>query len=453
MAPDSPVRREIRRIATLAWPVAIAQAATMLAGFVDLLMVGRLGGDAISAIGLANPLIFGTMFFAVGLISGIDPIVTQAHGANDGARAARALQRGIVMSVVLSIPLALAWTQTAEVLALFGQNPEHAKAAEEYVRVQIPSIPFFLLSAALRQYLQAREIVRPAMWVVAISNVFNFGFNWVLIFGNWGFPALGLEGAGIATAATRVISLGLLFTFVHVARLHRGAWIPWSRQVFRRAGFWQLLALGIPMAFQHGLEMWAFGGSNFIAGALGGNALAGHVIVMHMASFSFMFVMGISQATTVRVGNLIGAGRSNDAQRAAWVGVIMGGVVMAVFGAIFLLGRRAIPSVYTDDLGVVAVAVAIVPLAAAFQIFDGVQNACCGVLRGMGRPLPAVVANGVGYWLIALPLGYWLALVAGYGLQGLWFALTVGLVLVAAGLAAWIAWRGPATVEAIRPAD
>jgi len=453
MSRDHRIRHELGRLATLAWPVAIAQAATMLAGFVDLLMVGRLGSGALAAIGLANPLIYGTLFFAVGLISGIDPVVTQAHGARDGARSARALQRGVVLALSLSIPLALAWTQTAEVLVFFGQDEALANAAEGYVRVQIPSIPFFLASAALRQYLQAREIVRPAMVVVVISNVFNFGFNWVLIFGHLGFPALGLEGAGIATAATRLLSLGLLLGFVRIGSLHRDAWVPWTRQVLRWSGFRQLLGLGIPMAFQHGLEMWAFGASNFIAGTLGAEALAGHVIVMHMASFSFMFVMGVSQATTVRVGNLIGGRRSHDAQQSAWVGVAMGASIMAGFGALFLIGRTWIPAIYTDDVTVIAVAITIVPMAAAFQIFDGVQNACCGVLRGMGRPLPAVVANGIGYWLIALPLGYWLTHEAGYGLRGLWFALTIGLVIVASGLLLWISRRGPATVAALAGTD
>ncbi len=443
------IRREAKRLLTLAWPVAVAQAATMLMGFVDLLMVGRLGGDAFAAIGLANPWIFGTMFFAIGMISGIDPLVTQAHGAGDGDRAARALQRGILLALALSIPLLWSWTRTGAFLALSGQDPALSEAAESYVLVQLPSIPFFLLSGALRQYLQGRELVRPAMWVVAIANVFNVLFNWVLIFGNLGFPALGLEGAGIATALTRVLSFFALLAFIRGFRLHADAWIPWSREILRWPGFRQLLGLGIFIAIQSSLEMWAFGASNLIAGRLGPDALAGHVIVMHMASLSFMFVLGISQATTVRVGNLLGSGRPRDAQRAGNVGIVLGGSVMALFGAVFLIGRNVIPTIYLDDPAAVAVAISIVPMAAAFQIFDGLQNTACGVLRGMGRPLPAVVANTLAYWVIALPLGYWLALRSDAGLQGLWIALTVGLVVVGIGLVLWTQRRGPATVSAL----
>jgi MATE family multidrug resistance protein len=453
MESESPIRSEVRRLLTLAWPVAVAQAATMLMGFVDLLMVGRLGADAMNAIGLANPWVFGTMFFAVGMISGIDPLVSQAHGAGDGERAARALQRGIIVALALSPALILLWTQTGAFLSLSGQDPGHAAAADTYVWVQVPSIPFFLLSAALRQYLQGRELVRPAMWVVGIANIFNVLFNWVLIFGNLGFPALGLEGAGIATALTRVLSFFALLAFVRSFRLHAGAWIPWSREILRWPGFRQLLGLGIFIAIQSSLEMWAFGASNLIAGRLGTHALAAHVIVMHMASFSFMFVLGVSQATTVRVGNLLGAGRPADAQRAGSIGIVLGGLVMGCFAAVFLIGRNVIPSIYVDDAAVVAVAVSIVPMAAAFQVFDGLQNTACGVLRGMGRPRPAVVANTIAYWVIALPLGYWLALQTDAGIQGLWSALTVGLVVVAIGLVFYLSRRGPATVQALAPQD
>ena len=141
MQTESPIRRESRRLVTLAWPVAVAQAATMLMGFVDLLMVGRLGSDALAAIGLANPWMFGTMFFALGFISGIDPLVTQAHGAGDGDRAARALQRGIVLALALAVPLLFLWTQTFEFLTFFGQDPELAAPPKAMCRCSSRASP------------------------------------------------------------------------------------------------------------------------------------------------------------------------------------------------------------------------------------------------------------------------------------------------------------------------
>ena len=442
--PTHSTRREIRQLAALAWPVAMAQAATMLMGFVDLLMVGRLGGDALAAIGLANPWVFGTLFFVGGVILGMDPLVTQAHGADDGKSAARAFQRGVVLTIPLSALVLFAWSMSESVLLATGQEPALARGAATYINAQLFSVPFFLCNAALRQYMQGREIVRPAMMVVLIANIANAFFNWVLIFGNLGFPALGLEGAGLATGAVRVLSLVLLVLFARRQHLLRANRLPWrDRALFAPAGYFAFLKLGVPIALQLSLEMWFFGLSNWIAGRLGADAVAGHVVVIHMASFSFMFVTGVSQAATIRVGNLLGAGRARDAERAAWVGIALGALVMLFFALLFMLGRTQIPRIYTDDVAVITAAIAVVPLAAAFQIFDGIQNVCCGVLRGMGRPGPAAVANFVGYWLVALPAGIALSFTFGLGLRGLWLGLFIGLFLVASALTLFVALRGP----------
>ncbi|MGI9311411.1 MAG: MATE family efflux transporter, partial [bacterium] len=352
-----------------------AQAATMLMGFVDLLMVGRLGGGALAAIGLANPWVFGTLFFASGVIFGMDPLVTQAHGARDGKSATRAFQRGMLLALPLSALVLLAWSVSETVLLATGQQPALARGAAQYIDAQLFSIPFFLCNVALRQYMQGREVVRPAMIVVLIANVANAFLNWVLIFGNLGFPALGLEGAGIATGVVRVLSLFLLALAARRHHLLRADRLPWrDRALLSPAGYLPLFRLGVPIALQLSLEMWFFGLSNWIAGRIGGDAVAGHVVVIHMASFSFMFVTGVSQAATIRVGNLLGAGRARDAERSAWIGIALGALVMLFFAALFLLGRRQIPRIYTNDLAVIAVAVSVVPLAAAFQIFDGIQN-------------------------------------------------------------------------------
>jgi len=440
---------EIRRLAALGVPVALSQLAVMAMGFVDLLMVGRVSLDAFAAVGIANPWVFGTLFFAQGILMGIDPWVSQAHGAGDGARAGLALQRGIVMGMILSVPVAFLWTITEDALLTLGQDPELARQAADYVRMQIPSIPFFLCYSALRQYLQGRELVRPGLWVMLIANFFNAAFNWVLIFGKLGFPALGLVGAGIATGATRVVSLILLVGIVHRLALHQGAWLPWSRAALDPAGLRALLIVGLPIAVQMSLEMWAFGGSTFIAGRLGATAVAAHNVTMHLASITFMVPLGLSQAACVRIGNLIGAGRNEQARVATRVAIAMGAGVMSISAIGFVVGRELLPSVYTPDLGVIGMAAGILPIAGAFQIFDGTQVVACGVLRGMGRTRPAAVMNFVGYWVLALPIGGWLALRTDAGLPGLWWGLCLGLAVVALGLLVWVARRGPGSERAM----
>lgn len=440
----SPLRAEIRKMTALGVPVAATQLSTMLLGFVDTVMVGRVSVEAIGAASLANVWVFGTLMFAGGVLFGLDPIVAQAHGSGDGPRAGRALQTGVALALLLSIPVGLLWTQTETFLLLAGQEPELARMAHAYTVVQIPGIPFFLVYSALRQYLQGREYMRPALWVILAANVFNVIFNWALIFGNLGMPALGLVGAGIATSLTRVVACAGLITLTIGYRLHAGAWVPWTWESFRPRRIRRLAALGLPLGIQIALEIWAFSGASLLAGLLGTVPLAAHTIVLNMAALSFMLPLGISQGAATRVGNLIGAGDPEGAQRAAWVSIAMGAGVMAVAACVFVSLRAWLPRIYTPDVDVIAACAAILPIAAAFQIFDGTQVVGCGVLRGMGRTRPAMVFNLVSYWILGLPIGAWLALRRGWGLAGIWWGLALGLGVVATLLVVFVRTRGPA---------
>ncbi len=442
MTPPETLGREARHLLRLAGPVVTALLGNMLMGFVDTLMVGRVSVDALAAAAIGNFWIFATLQAATGVLFALDPIVSQAHGAGDGERAGLALQQGLVLAGVLSIGVILLWSLSGSVLLGLGQQPELAAEAHTYTRVQLPAVPFLLGTAALRQYLQARELVRPAMWVVLIANLWNVFFNWVFIFGNLGAPALGLEGAGIATSITRILSAVALVGLVWARGYHQGGWAGWSRGAWDPAGLRHMLALGIPISLQMGLEMWAFGSSNLVAGWLGATSLAAHTIVMNLASLTFMVPLGIAQGAAVRVGNLIGAGEPERAGRASWVGIGMGAAVMSVSACLFVLLRELLPRAYSPDAAVIALAATILPIAGAFQIFDGTQAVACGVLRGMGRPRPAAVFNLVGYWVLALPIGVWLALRTEAGLPGLWWGLAFGLLVVAVGLVVWILRRG-----------
>jgi MATE family multidrug resistance protein len=196
-----------------------------------------------------------------------------------------------------------------------------------------------------------------------------------------------------------------------------------------------------------GLEMWAFSGSNLIAGWLGAPQLAAHTIVLNLASITFMVPLGISQGAAVRVGNLLGAGRPSQARMASWVAIAMGAAVMTVSATAFVVLREVLPAAYTKDATVLALAASILPVAAAFQVFDGTQAVACGVLRGMGKPRPAAVFNLIGYWVLALPIGTWLALRTDAGLAGLWWGLAGGLCLVAVGLVIWIRARAQRVLD------
>ena len=201
---------------------------------------------------------------------------------------------------------------------------------------------------------------------------------------------------------------------------------------------------GSPRAIQISLEVWAFSAAALLAGLLGATPLAAHTVALNMAALAFMVPLGISQGTVTRVGNLIGAGLHDAAQRAAWIAMAMGGIVMTVSAVAFVTLRTLLPRIYTADPAVIALCASILPIAAAFQIFDGVQVVGCGVLRGMGRTRPAAVFNAISYWIVGLPLGAWLGIRGGWGLAGIWWGLCIGLALVSVFLVLWVRYRGPA---------
>jgi len=444
---------ELRALIRLALPIIVTQVGTMILGVVDTLMVGRLGVDALAATALGNVWVMGTLVLGMGVMLGLDPIMTQAHGAGDGPRQGLALQRGLVLAMLLSVPLAGLWWMTEATLLAFGQAPELAALAGAYVDVQLPSIPAFLGFFALRQYLQGRGVVTPAMWVILGANIVNIAANEVLIFGGLGIPAFGVEGAGAATALTRYILLIALALAVRGFRLHEGAWPRWSRAAVDPAGLREILSYGIPVGVQIGLEMWAFQATTLLAGWVGEVSLAAHTIALNMSSLSFMVPLGVGMAAVTRVGNLIGAGRFADAQRSAWLALGIGAAISTLSATLFIILSEEIAGLYSEDLQVIAVAAGLLPISACFQLFDGVQVIGGGILRGMGRTRPAAAFNLVGYYVFGLPLAIWLTFEVGLGVAGLWWGLTLALGVIALLLLVWVKRRGPASMAPARRAS
>lgn len=439
-----PILHELSVLTRYAAPVVCTQFGMMLMGVVDAWMVGKLGHLPLASVALGDTWIMGTFILGMGILHGIDPIVSQAHGARDGESAALALQRGIVLAFLLTLPVGACLLYTESVMRAAGQDPQLAAGAQAYTEVQVLSIAPYFVFVALRQYLHGRAMMTPTLWVVAIANGLNLLFDWILIFGNLGFPVLGIEGAGIATALTRSMMMILLLAWILRFGLYRDAWVPWSRAAFDLRGLRQIFAYGVPIGIQFSLEIWAFALAALVAGHLGALPLASHFIVIRLASLSFMVPLGISIATTTRVGNLIGAGEPRRAQRAAWVALGMGAGTMTISALVFIVFREWLPGQFSVDADVVVLCASILPVAATFQLFDGTQVVGCGILRGMGDTVPAAIANLLGYYILALPFGWWLTFGKGLGLEGVWWGLCFGLGVVAVILIVWIWRRGPA---------
>lgn len=438
-SPAAPsLARELRTLGGLAAPFVAAQVGMMTLGVVEVGITGRAGTGVLAAVSLGNAWIHGTGLAAMGVVLGADPIISQGYGAGDTRGVALTFQRGLVLSLLLGALLGVAWLFTAPVLRLTGQDPKLAADGARFAAVQAPTAFGLLLFTVNRQYLAGRGLVAPAFWVTLAVNLVNLVVTWWLVFGGAGLPALGVLGAGLGGAVTRFLMAGLLLAATFAFSLHRAAWVPWDREIMNPAPMLHILRLGLPIGLQFGLEVWAFQLTTLLAGRLGTVPLGAHTIVLNLASFSFMFPLGISMAASVRVGNLVGTGDLRAARRAALLALASGTSVMGVFALTFYFLRWHLPALYGADPQVRAAASSILPIAAGFQMLDGTQVVASGILRGLGRTRPAALANFVGYYLLALPLGWLWGLRHGQSLAGLWWGLATGLAVVAIGLLAWI---------------
>lgn len=451
-APELPsrARLELRTLFGLSAPVAAAQLGMMTMGVIDTMMVARVGPGPLAAVALASTWAWSSGAVAQGIVQGMDPLVSQSHGEGDSDAMGLALQRGLVVAGLVTIPLVALWLSTEGVFLALGQDPVVAGLAQDYLIARLPSTLGFNVFLALRQYLAGRTLTRPAMWVMFACNVLNVFLNWVLIFGNLGAPALGLVGAGLATGITNVLLPIGLFLWIRHFRLHEGAWRRWDARSFSLAGLGRYLTLGLPVGVQLGLEANAFTVAMMMVGWMGVTELGAHQIVMNLASFTFMVPLGVSIGASARAGNLIGAGDARGLRVACRVGFLMGGGVMAIAAVCFVAFRQALPTLYTNEASVVGMAALLLPIAGAFQIFDGVQVVGAGLMRGMGRPQAGAIVNLLGFYAVGLPLSYVLAFRMDLGLVGIWWGLAAGLGGVAIMLVAWVSRTNRQSVATLR---
>ncbi len=432
---DASTVSEWRALLSIAFPIVVVQVGLVFMGVVDTLMLGRVSAVALAAGALGNLYVFTLIVVVMGTLMALDPLVSQALGARDAPGVRRALQRGLVLAVLLGVVM-MAWMiPAAPILRLFRQPSEVIPDAARYCHVSAAGIVPFLLFVVLRQSLQAIGRLAPIVTAVVAANLLNAGANWLLIFGHAGMPVLGVTGAALATVISRWVMFALLLAGAwrdlrpHLSFVDRAAFAP--------GPLGRMLALGIPIGLQQFLEVSAFAAVGLLMGTFGALQVASHQIALNMASLTFMVPLGVGAAASVRVGHAIGAEDDRRSRRAARLSYLMGASFMTTTAAVFLLLPAPLARLYTSDASVIAIAASLVPIAGVFQVFDGLQAVGAGVLRGMGDTRVPLVAMLSGYWLIGVPVSVVLAFYTGMGPQGLWWGFVAGL----ASVALFLIWR------------
>jgi MATE family multidrug resistance protein len=429
---------EIIPTLVMAWPACLAELGWATMGVIDAIMVGHLGAATLGAAGLGNSLFFGLVVFGIGMLMGLDPLVSQAFGAGRLDDCHRTLIHGVYLSLALTPMLLGLVFLGISLLPSWGIDPAVVREVIPYLRTLAWGTLPLLLYTAFRRYLQALGLVKPPLFALLAANLVNFAGNWVLIDGHIGVPALGIEGAGWATLLSRLtLCLTLIgYTLVHGRRHATGLLgttlgLDWGRVR-------SLLRLGLPAALQVTLELVAFAMTAALASRLGPASLAAHEVVFQVAGVTFLIPLGLSSAGAVRVGQAIGRGDPLAATRAGWAVVLLGTSFMAGAGAALLLLPRIILGVFTAEGAVISIGVSLLWFAALFQPFDGLQVIATGVLRGAGSTRPSMLCNLIAHWGLGLPVGYTLAFPFGWGVVGLWAGLSLGVI--ASGTILLVMW-------------
>lgn len=420
---------ELARLAALSWPIVLSQIGLVTMGLVDVAVCGRVGGTVLAAVGAGRIWSFGILLFGFGAVRGTEPIFAQAYGAGERDQMASGLAQAAAFALALSVPLAMLHWLCGPALVWFGQPSEIIADADAYSRVRSVGVPAAMGFMLLSSWLQGQGRVRAPMVVVWVGNLVNLVLDVVLVEGVAGVvPAMGARGC--AWASTGVEWLSVLALSFACAPEVRAALRVKRAEVFSKTAWGRMASLGLPVGAQTGLEVWAFNAVGLVVGTFGAVALSAHVVAMQIISFTFMVPLGLGGAASARVGNLIGAGHRWGT--VAVVAVGLGAAWMAVSALVLLAAGSTISGWFSPDAAVIAVTVTLLPVAAVFQVADGVQAVAFGVLRGAGDTRVPALANVVAYWMVGLPVAYWLGVHQGGGARGVWTGLAVALVVVAA---------------------
>ncbi|MFB2898044.1 MATE family efflux transporter [Aerosakkonemataceae cyanobacterium BLCC-F50] len=430
----SSINSEIRANLRLGIPLAAAQLAQSLTTFVDTVMMGLLGSKIIAAGGLGSVSFTILLLVSSAIVSAVSPLVAEAYGANQTKMVECVVRQGLWLAIILGIPLSLIIFHGKSLLLLFGQDASTLELTEEYLQAIAWGLVPAIIFAVLRNFVSAVSQPRPIMVIVICGTFLNIIANYVLMFGKLGLPALGLAGIGWgSTLSFWSMAIALIIYIKSEATLKKYH-VFHNLHQFDKKVFGELLHIGLPIGMLTAVEAGLFTVTTFIMGMLGTVTLAAHQIALQTAATTFTVALGISFATTVRVGQELGQKNLKNARLAGYVGISLGGIFMAFMGILFWLMPERIVSLYLDinnpaNTAVVNQAKALLRVAAFFQIADGIQVTAVGALRGLKDTRIPVLIGIFAYWCIGLTSGYLLGFKLGLGGVGLWWGLALGLAV------------------------
>ncbi len=418
----------------VAWPVILGQLGHMMATVADNTMVGQISSIQLAACSFANAVFFVIFIFGIGLAMGITPIVGKAFGGGDINKCKSLLKNGLLVNIITSIIITILLIIASFYFDSFGQDAKVVKYAVPFFRIIAASMIPYMIFLSFKQFTDALSLTKPGMIILLTCNLLNVAINYLLIYGKFGFPRLEIEGAGWATLIARIcMALSMILLFLYNKNLNQYL-KGWSRTKYNLKDIKELLSVGVPIGLQYVLEVAAFASGAFIIGWIGAIELAAHQIAITIASVTFMIATGLASAATIRMSNAIGKKNFREMKVAGNSSFIMVLVFMSFTAIIFFLFGHSLAKFYVNEDIVIEVAVKLIIIAGFFQLADGVQAIALGTLRGVEDVKIPTIITTINYWLITIPLCYYLGITLHWGAAGVWYGYLIGLSLVSIAL-------------------
>lgn len=419
------------RTLRIAYPVMLSQIGHIFVGIADSLMVGQLGPEPLAASSFANSVFSVFLMFGIGISFGITPLVAQAVGQGDQSTITRVLRQGIVLCAATGLLLLVGLVLVYFLLPYLGQTTGVVRLSGPYYLIIASSIIPLMLFQNFKQFTEGLSVTRQTMFITILANLINIGLNYLLIFGKLGFPGLGLNGAGWATLISRIFMMVAMYWFVLKGKPFRAFRDGFNLLKVKAGYFRPMLRIGVPAGTQFLFEVGAFSMAAVMMGWLGDKQLAAHQIAIGLVALSYMAATGISAASTVRIGNIIGQSDGVNLFRTGNANFMLSLFVMTACTILFVATHNIVPAYYIDDVEVIEIAGSLIIVAGFFQLSDGVQVVGLGNLRGMSDVKVPTLITFIAYWGLAIPVSYVFGFVLGFGPEGIWYGLLVGLTTAA----------------------
>ena len=422
------LRTEALKTWKLSAPIILGELTQMALGIIDNIMVGSISYKHLAAAALVNAVMNIPFVLGIGMTMSISQTVSMAHGRKDGLKVSHYLFNGFWVCTIAAIIIALVLNFSKNVLFHLDQDHEVAVLAVPFLQIMGWSTIPMIMFISLKQFTDGLERTRTAMLLSLSALPVNIFINWLLIYGNWGFPRLELIGAGFGTLITRVI---IVTVFIIVLQKHS----LFSKYIAVRKNQWklkwhtvkELLHIGVPSSMQVGMESGAFAVSGIIIGTLGAVQLASHQIAISCASLAFMVSWGLAQGGSIRISNAWGR---NNWSEISVIGrsTLMSGLLYGIFGAVFFICfRNILPRAFNNNEAVLSLSSVLMVYAAVFQISDATQAIGVGLLRGIKDVKTPTIYIAIAYWVVGIPLGCLMAFTFKMGAVGMWIGFVGGL--------------------------